>query len=61
MPTPILNLFRVITLFAAVALALPLQAEVAEVRISRQYGLPYLPVVIIEQQRLIEKHAKLLG
>ena len=32
-----------------------------EVRISKQYGLPYLTVVIVEQQRLIEKHAKLAG
>src|SRR6202049_1765598 len=45
----------------ALALALPLRAEVSEVRISRQYGLPYLSVVIMEQNRLIEKHAKALG
>jgi hypothetical protein len=37
---------------AALALALPLRAEVSEVRISRQYGLPYLSVVIMEQNRL---------
>jgi hypothetical protein len=36
----------------ALALALPLRAEVSEVRISRQYGLPYLSVVIMEQNRL---------
>jgi NitT/TauT family transport system substrate-binding protein len=57
----ILNLFRVIALLAIGAFALPLRAEVSEVRISKQYGLPYLTVVIVEQQRLIEKHAKLLG
>ena len=43
------------------ALALPLRAEVSEVRISKQYGLPYLSVVIMEQNRLIEKHARALG
>jgi NitT/TauT family transport system substrate-binding protein len=46
---------------AALTLALPLRAEVSEVRISKQYGLPYLSVVIMEQNRLIEKHAKALG
>jgi len=44
-----------------VALALPLKAEVSEVRISKQYGLPYLSVVVMEQNRLIEKHARTLG
>src|SRR5471032_2310493 len=57
----VLNLMRVIVLLVAGSLALPLKAEVSEVRISKQYGLPYLTVVIVEQQRLIEKHAKLLG
>lgn len=46
---------------AALTLALPLRAEVSEVRISKQYGLPYLSVVIMEQNRLIEKHAKARG
>src|SRR5258705_2193543 len=53
--------WRAAAFVAALAFALPLRAEVPEVRISRQYGLPYLTVVIVEQQRLIEKHAKALG
>src|ERR1700681_1784603 len=53
--------WRSACIVAALALALPLRAEVSEVRISRQYGLPYLSVVIMEQNRLIEKHAKALG
>lgn len=56
-----LNLSRITALIIACALALPLKAEVSEVRISKQYGLPYLSVVVVEQQRLIEKHAKALG
>lgn len=56
-----LNLSRIAALLAACVLALPLKAEVSELRISKQYGLPYLSVVIIEQNRLIEKHAKTLG
>src|ERR1700680_4543660 len=53
--------WRVAWIVAALTFALPLRAEVSEVRISRQYGLPYLSVVIMEQNRLIEKHAKALG
>jgi NitT/TauT family transport system substrate-binding protein len=43
------------------ALAAPTRAEVSEIRISKQYGLPYLSVVVVEQNQLIEKHAKALG
>ena len=52
---------RVAAFIAACLLALPLRAEVQELRISRQYGLPYLVPVILEDQRLIEKHAKARG
>jgi len=37
------------------------QAEVNEVRMSKQFGLPYLPMIVIEAQQLIEKHAKAAG
>src|SRR5271166_3975987 len=57
----VLKLSRVAPLFAACAISSPLRAEVSEVRISRQYGLPYLSAVIVEQNRLIEHHAKALG
>jgi NitT/TauT family transport system substrate-binding protein len=39
----------------------PAAAEVAEIRMSRQPGLPYLPMMVIEDQKLIEKHAKAAG
>ena len=55
------RLFRIAALAAVCTLASPLYAEVSEVRISKQYGLPYLSVVIVEQQRLIEKYAKAAG
>ena len=35
--------------------------EAARVRIARQYGLPYLPMMVMEQQRLIEKHGAAQG
>jgi len=36
-------------------------AEVREVRLAKQYGLGYLPLIIMEEQRLIEKQAKAAG
>ncbi len=36
-------------------------AEVSEVRIAKQYGLGYLPLIIMEEQKLVEKHAKASG
>ena len=46
--------------FASIA-AQQSRAEVSEVRISRGYGILYLPLFVIEDQKLIEKHAKLRG
>ena len=56
-----LHLSRVVALFIAALCAFPLKAEVSEIRISKQYGLPYLSVVVVEQLRLIEKHARAQG
>jgi NitT/TauT family transport system substrate-binding protein len=36
-------------------------AEVNEVRMSKQFGLPYLPMIVIEAQQLIETNAKAAG
>src|SRR5215212_9835237 len=33
------------------------RAEVDEVRLSKQYGLPYLPFMVMEDQQLLEKQA----
>src|ERR1700730_7197411 len=44
-----------------VALAAPALAEVNELKIGKQYGLPYIQFVIMEDQKLIEKHARLQG
>jgi NitT/TauT family transport system substrate-binding protein len=43
------------------ALVKPAGAEVDEIKIGKQYGLPYIQFVIMEDQKLIEKHAKLNG
>lgn len=48
---------------AACSLAVPcaFAADAQEIHISRQYGLPYIPLVIIEQKKLLEKHLKLVN
>ena len=52
--------------FGMGALALPVlargvRAEASGVRIVKQYGLPYLPLMVMEHERLVEKHAAVLG
>ena len=39
----------------------PARAEVSEVKIAPSYGIAYLPLVVMEQNRLLEKHAKAAG
>jgi NitT/TauT family transport system substrate-binding protein len=36
-------------------------AEMSEIHVSRQYGISYLPLMIMEDQKLIAKHAKASG
>jgi len=57
------NSLRIIALLLAILVTIPFAAaaEVKEVRIARQYGLGYLPLIVAEQQHLIEKHSKAAG
>lgn len=43
------------------ALARSAFGETTSVRLGKQYGLPYLPQMVMESQKLIEKHAAALG
>ncbi len=36
-------------------------AQAQEVRIARQYGIAYIPLMIMQDQKLVEKHAARLG
>jgi NitT/TauT family transport system substrate-binding protein len=45
----------------AFILVVPAYAEVSEIRITKQPGLVYLPLTIMEQNKLLEKQAKLRG
>jgi NitT/TauT family transport system substrate-binding protein len=49
---------------AAVAFAVTCgaaRAEVGEITIAKEYGIGYLPYMIMENKALVEKHAKALG
>jgi NitT/TauT family transport system substrate-binding protein len=39
----------------------PAAAEASAVRIGKQYGLPYVPMMVVEREKLIEKHAAKQG
>lgn len=56
---------RFLTGLAAVSLlsvvSVPARAETDHLRITKQYGVIYLPLVIMEHDKLVEKHAKKLG
>lgn len=49
------------TAFAALVAGAPARAELAEINVAQQYGISYLPLMIMEDQKLIEKHAKAAG
>lgn len=46
---------------AAGTLALPVRAEVSELKIAEQYGIGYLPLTIMKANKLVEKHLKQAG
>lgn len=37
------------------------QAELSEITIARQYGVSYLPLMVMQEHHLVEKHAKAEG
>ena len=51
-----------VAIAACVALtSLPVRAEMAEISVAQQYGISYLPLMLMEEKKLIEKHAKAAG
>jgi NitT/TauT family transport system substrate-binding protein len=46
---------------AAFSLVLPAAAEVPEIRLVQQFSIGYLQLNVMEHNKLIEKHAKLMG
>jgi NitT/TauT family transport system substrate-binding protein len=45
----------------ALATTFAARAEMSEIKVAQQYGISYLPLMIMEDQKLIEKHAKAAG
>ena len=37
------------------------RAAMSEIKVAKQYGISYLPLMLMEDQKLIEKHARALG
>jgi NitT/TauT family transport system substrate-binding protein len=46
---------------AMLATTFPASAEVSNLKVAEQYGISYLPMMIMEDQHLVEKHAKAAG
>src|SRR5437016_14054964 len=57
------NLQRAVAVGLAAALGLPPAAfaEVTEVKIARGFAIPHLPIMIMEHDKLLEKHAQQAG
>lgn len=53
--------FRTVLAVALLAVAALARAEMSEINVAQQYGISYLPLMIIEDQKLIEKHARAAG
>jgi NitT/TauT family transport system substrate-binding protein len=51
----------IVALVLGFVVTAPASADVSEVRIARQPGLVYLPIMILEQDHLVEKEAKKRG
>jgi NitT/TauT family transport system substrate-binding protein len=52
---------RALVAIAALAAGSHARAEVDEVRLSKQYGLPYLPFMVMENFQILEKQAEKQG
>jgi len=53
--------FGVAACILLLAVSVCVRAETSEVRAAQQFGLSYLPLMIMEDSKLIEKHAKVAG
>ena len=54
--------FRILTIAAAAVLTSGVaMAEISEVKISKGFGVPYLPMMVMQERQLLEKHAKDAG
>jgi NitT/TauT family transport system substrate-binding protein len=52
---------RAALVFLLAAMVAPAAAEQAEISVAQQYGVSFLPLMVMERERLVEKHAKAAG
>jgi len=52
---------RIVPLLVLALLSPAVRAELAEINVAQQYGIGYLSLMVMEEQKLIEKHAKAAG
>ena len=52
---------RAAALALLVLLPLGARAEMSEIKLAQQYGISYLPLMLMEEQKLVEQHAKAAG
>ncbi len=58
-PTPVWTPVLIAALLCMVAVGA--RAELTEIKVAQQYGIGYLPLMLMEEQKLIEKHARANG
>jgi NitT/TauT family transport system substrate-binding protein len=51
----------VVALVVAMSWVLPARAEQSELRVAKQYGLGYLQMMVLEDQKIVEKNAAAAG
>jgi NitT/TauT family transport system substrate-binding protein len=59
--SPRLRLALMVVFFVSVGVTQAARAELSEIHVAQQYGIGYLPLMIMEEQKLIEKYAKATG
>ena len=55
------RLLNVLVLAAALLPSMSVRAEMSEINVAQQYGISYLPLMLMEEKKLVEKHAKAAG
>ena len=55
------TLSRMVSALLLAVLAFGATAEVGEINVAQQYGVSFLPLMVMERAKLVEKHAKAEG
>jgi len=61
MPSTIWRIAAVLTCLSALAAAAPAQAEPEAIRIAKQFGISYLPLIVMQEDHLLEAEGRARG